>query len=408
MLTFKQELHNMTADEYPLHIITFRLPYATQRKSRGGRVKVLLAGEELNVELAVQKIFENVGYSVLKGDGVHLAGHVITEKFMGINDNDTFKNWARHYGYGSKDLSDILVKSHEYLESFMMAEPKSESNLLSNLVQRWDIYYTPVQEKKKEIRILVDFWKSNIDILRRWVNYYMQLSYDPGGAPDLFLWNRNNGRWCWMEVKSKGDSINKKQWAWIQQFISQVAENVAIAQVLPSNVEDLSKTRAIELHLDRAAEDLRKLYKMEADKVCKGYEKTKNIDTLAENNYGVNPNCLLFFLKKTKNIGTDTGYDEKKLWGGDRYFGMKEYLARLESEWHELKPVEVSPEVNKQNKEIVEKLNKETEKEEPTSTVKETNLCADCWLSGDCEREKKAKRAREIIANCRGYFGRDK
>jgi len=234
MLTFKKELHNISINEYSLHLITLRLPYAAEREGRRGRIKVLLAGEELNVELAVKKIFENIGYSVLKGDDVHLAGHVITEKFMGINDNNIFKNWAYHYGYREKELNDILIKSHEYLESFIRNKPKSELNLLNNLVKRWDIYYTPVQEKKREIRILVDFWKSNIDILRRWINCYMQLPYDPGGAPDLFLWNRNKGTWCWMEVKSESDSINKNQWAWFQQFISKIAENVAIAQILPS------------------------------------------------------------------------------------------------------------------------------------------------------------------------------
>ncbi|MFQ5835883.1 MAG: recombinase family protein [bacterium] len=35
-------------------------------------------------------------------------------------------------------------------------------------------------------------------------------------------------------------------------------------------------------------------------------------------------------------------------------------------------------------------------------------LCADCWLSGECEREKKAKRSGEIITSCRGYLPKDK
>lgn len=31
-------------------------------------------------------------------------------------------------------------------------------------------------------------------------------------------------------------------------------------------------------------------------------------------------------------------------------------------------------------------------------------LCADCWLSGDCEKEKKAKKSGETITSCRGYL----
>ena len=231
MLTFKQEFQDTSINEYSLHIITFRLPL--KRKGKRGRVKALLAGAELNVELAVKRIFENIGYSVLRGEDVHLAGHVVTEKFMGINDNEIFKNWAHYYGYQESELNDVLIKSHKYLESFKRNEPGSELKLLDNLVKRWDIYYTPIQEKKQEIRILVDFWKSNVDVLRRWINCYIQLPYDPGGAPDLFLWNPNNNRWCWIEVKSEGDSISEKQWVWFQQFISKVAENVAIARILP-------------------------------------------------------------------------------------------------------------------------------------------------------------------------------
>jgi len=33
-----------------------------------------------------------------------------------------------------------------------------------------------------------------------------------------------------------------------------------------------------------------------------------------------------------------------------------------------------------------------------------TNLCTSCWLSGDCDKEKKAIKKREVITNCRGYF----
>ena len=48
------------------------------------------------------------------------------------------------------------------------------------------------------------------------------------------------------------------------------------------------------------------------------------------------------------------------------------------------------------------------DKEKTISKTKETNLCVNCWLSGDCEREKKAKRPREIITDCRGYIPENK
>lgn len=35
-------------------------------------------------------------------------------------------------------------------------------------------------------------------------------------------------------------------------------------------------------------------------------------------------------------------------------------------------------------------------------------LCADCWLSGECDREKKAKKSGEIITSCRGHLSKNK
>ena len=106
MLVLKQELQNIpiknvSINEYSLYVFTLTLPMATM--GRKGRTKVFLLGEQLNVESAVRKIFESVGYSVLKGEDVHLASHVVTGKFMGINDNDVFKNWAHHYGYKDRN-----------------------------------------------------------------------------------------------------------------------------------------------------------------------------------------------------------------------------------------------------------------------------------------------------------------
>ncbi len=44
------------------------------------------------------------------------------------------------------------------------------------------------------------------------------------------------------------------------------------------------------------------------------------------------------------------------------------------------------------------------EREETGGKNTGTNLCMSCWLSGDCDGEKKAARKREVITNCRGYF----
>lgn len=236
---FKQDLQNISMEniylgEHSLHILTLTLPMVSREKR--GRVKVFLLDEQLNVEPAVRKVFESSGYLVLKGEGVHLASHVVTGKFMGIDDNVVFKNWAHSYGYEDKDLDNLLAESHNYLLSFLRGEQKSELKLLDNLIKRWDIYHMPVPEKKREIRILVEFWKTNMDVFRRWVKCYLQQPYDPGETPDFFLWKKSNNKWFWAEIKSWGDSIADNQWKWFQTFASQVSDNVVIIRVLPSSV----------------------------------------------------------------------------------------------------------------------------------------------------------------------------
>ena len=62
-------------------------------------------------------------------------------------------------------------------------------------------------------------------------------------------------------------------------------------------------------------------------------------------------------------------------------------------------------------KKIFAKMDKFLERENKgkiISKIKETNLCVNCWLSGDCEREKKAIKKRKIITDCQSYFPENK
>jgi len=56
----------------------------------------------------------------------------------------------------------------------------------------------------------------------------------------------------------------------------------------------------------------------------------------------------------------------------------------------------------------MDKFLQSEDKEKIISKTKETNLCVNCWLSDDCEREKKAKRSGEIITDCQGYIPENK
>jgi len=58
--------------------------------------------------------------------------------------------------------------------------------------------------------------------------------------------------------------------------------------------------------------------------------------------------------------------------------------------------------INVQLDYLVQTPNSQSLKADPGKET--TNLCVSCWLSGDCERKKKAIKERKVITDCRGYF----
>lgn len=234
MVRFSTNIFKGKTEEFFLSVINLYLPLNSTGRSK--RIKVTLGRNQLNVEEAVARLLELSGYEVLSGDQVHFAGHVLTGKFMGINDHETFKNWGRLYGYDDSQLDSILRESDQLLRLYLTGDENIALQLLESLVERWDIYYKPIEKRKREIRILADFWINNKKTLSRWVQWYTKLAYDPGGAPDLFAWDRKSKDWSWLEVKSAGDSLNEKQWWWIHQFMTNVAKNVAMIRVLSHEV----------------------------------------------------------------------------------------------------------------------------------------------------------------------------
>jgi len=202
-------------------------------KGKGKRIKVVLGESELNVEPAVAEILKASNYKVISGEDVHLASHVLTGKFMGLRDHDTFKNYALHYGYDNSFLDSILLDSENLLMDYLKGNEDVAIQLLENLVTRWDIYYKPVIRKKLAIKVLVKFWMHNREILRKWVEWYYKLPYDPRGAPDLFAWSSRSNDWRWVEVKSARDRLSENQWQWIHGFTKHVSNNVALVRIIP-------------------------------------------------------------------------------------------------------------------------------------------------------------------------------
>jgi len=62
----------------------------------------------------------------------------------------------------------------------------------------------------------------------------------------------------------------------------------------------------------------------------------------------------------------------------------------------------------KRVKEEVVGIEKEPKITKKVSRIrKEVGLCANCWLSGECEREKRVRKRKEIITSCPGYLPKD-
>jgi len=224
--------NNNLSIEYNVNVKVFCVPYI---KSKGkGRVLVEIGGESCTVEKAVSIIFENLGFESLKGEDIHLASHVLSGNFMGLKDSITFINWATYHGESKRGIDNLLNEGQKLLEKFNSGESDLLPSLLDNLEKKWECYYKPAEEKKRTIKIFTKFLLSNPHLAKSWIDWYSSISYDPGGAPDLFLINPSENNWLWAEVKSLGDSLHKGQWAWLEGFIMNVAKNVSVIRIIPS------------------------------------------------------------------------------------------------------------------------------------------------------------------------------
>ena len=369
-------------------------------KESKGKTRILTNGSSVTVENYVKKVFENKGYTAVSGGDLDKFLRFCCGRWTGYIDED----------HGGEKFVVLNNRNRSICNSGMISE--QWNTMIDNASHMWSLYHRNYSPKliltSKLCEAIKIFGEDEIiGLLKMYSQSYRQ-------DVDWFVFNKNTKDRQFVEVKSHNDSVRYTQLKFSLD-LSKLGKNLfTVVYIVPNNARELNKardkTRMVKVHLDRAAKDLRKLYKIGADRVYKTYNKSKDMDMVAEGSYGVNPNCLLFFLKKAKNVCMDIDYDEKKLWGGDKYFGIKEYLARLESEWDELRTVGLLLKENEPNKsnEVAEKLSKETSKEKLTSTSKETNLCVNCWLSGDCGREKKAIKKREIITDCRGYFPENK
>lgn len=231
-----------SSSAYRIPVVTIRLK--TDRIPLGNLANKVGAAKGSDWEIAASSALSEAGYTVMVGDDVHLASHVIAGNFMSIGGSvDTFRGYCSLYGFKMEEVDSLLRESDRLLKGYLAGDQAAAGPLLESLFMRWKLYYSPAatQHKWPVIQILIEFWKRNPDVFDRWLRWYHSTKYNPGGAPDYFAWSRDSNDWSWVEVKGKKDNPHEGQWWWYEQFIANVAPNVVIMKVQPRGYDGINQ-----------------------------------------------------------------------------------------------------------------------------------------------------------------------
>ncbi len=82
----------------------------------------------------------------------------------------------------------------------------------------------------------------------------------------------------------------------------------------------------------------------------------------------------------------------------------KKTAGQVDKKADKKEPIPIIKETNFKIALEEEKEEEEEEEKQPESKDKSSGLCAGCWQSGNCKREKKAIKKGEIITSCQGYI----
>ena len=308
----------MESRKYKINIEEIWCIYATEKTSR---IKILTNDIEYTVENYVKKIYEEEKFIVLQGSDVHLFLWFCCGKF----DNKTGQNW------GGEKFTSLNIANEAICTNGMIS--KQYKTLVNNADEMWFAYhqtYPPKKNLKISDSVRCFDEKELINLLQ----IYSSRNYDPRGAPDLFVYNPETRDKQFIEVKSYRDSLRYEQLQLASAIVNCVGNYFTIAYVLPLNHDELQRKGISEAILNLGAKHLKKLVSMDINKLWSTYSKSEDKKSFATNRCGVNPNCLSFFLFKTKNLLPE--YHSNYLDFQGKLVNIDKYLGRLEVEWNEL------------------------------------------------------------------------
>ncbi len=217
------DIKNLTTE-----IVRYAIPHIVIRAEQTIKNKkplFLLRGNLLGVEEFAQQMLEYNGYTVFKGDDVHLFFSILSFNFKNSFFLDVCKNWMgqdadKHLAALETAVSKCIAESHIADELFNIAE---------SVLKMYYSSYPPKKEihsaLRQQLRTL------DKDVVLSLIRFYRQVGYKTKGVPDLFVIRSSS--FYFIEVKSQTDSLSAEQYDFFEGFLNMVGKNILVLRVLP-------------------------------------------------------------------------------------------------------------------------------------------------------------------------------
>lgn len=348
------EANVMDTKKYKINIEEFWCSYDVNRAAKTNIgtglaiTKVVRGNQRITVEDYVQQIYEERGFTVVRGNDFYTFLMFCCGYFDFRGGLERFSDDPEIRKNYHGDLGMHASLAHHYPN---IIEPNDENIAICKAGIRSDnyriliknasqIYNEPDKPKQyfcdhRSFEKILSFINSleEHEILSL-LNFCNNRGRFINGVSDFFVWNLETREWQFVEVKSHSDSLKLEQIEFLSGITAQVGNVFTLAFVLPSNQEELQQDRIADALYSFVAKDLKKLSQIGGNLAWEGYSRAESKSLFAIKECGVNPNSLFFFLAKTKEI--TPAYDPGFLIFAGKVIPLEKCLERLELEWSKL------------------------------------------------------------------------
>jgi hypothetical protein len=222
---------NLKIEEVPFisgiqHYFIPHISLRAHQVTRRTKPLFLVDNEEVKVEELARRFFETNGYTVFKGDDVHLYFSVLSYNFKDSFFYDVYHNWVGENAYAILTTLEALVLD-------CVSQSRVNRELIVHASHAIAAYYSSYDEKKVTYSLLTDSLEQldQEDVLAV-IKFYRSAGYTTKGSPDLFIAKDN--RFAFVEVKSLNDSLSPYQYDFIEGYLANVGDNIYVCRVLPT------------------------------------------------------------------------------------------------------------------------------------------------------------------------------